>query len=584
MDLTTQAGRGYRMSLWDQLSQIGKNLSGLGQARLMGLAGIGALSVVLIVATGVFLNKPTRETLYIGLSAEDINQISQVLAEANINFATGPEGTSINVPAGTTGRARMLLAERGLPSSNTSGYELFDQVGSLGLTSFMQEVTRVRALEGEIARTIQSITGISAARVHIVMADRGNFRRGEQNPSASVMVRTSNSVANRTADSIRHLVASSVPGLSVDDVTVLDATGQLLASGDDFSNSNVNRSMSILQLVQNEVQTNIDRALAPFLGVENFRTSVTASVNTDTQQIQETIFDPESRVERSTRVTRDNQKSNQSASQAPATVEQNIPDQAPVASAGPNSSDQSERKEEQTNYEINQKTINTVRNSFSVERLSIAVVVNKARVTAMLGGDPADEQVNAYMAELRQIVDTAAGLNTERGDSASITTMDFLASELLIAEDSKPGFLDALMAQIGTMINALAFVAVAALLVLFGFRPLLQTALPARNKAAATGAGEQDALGDEDLSLELPDFSAIAGAGAGDGGMKMEGFGADFGFGDDDQLGGELELEEESTVSKRVKEGPERRLARMVEINEERAAKILRQWATDKAA
>ena len=105
----------------------------------------------------------------------------------------------------------MLLAERGLPSSNTSGYELFDQVGSLGLTSFMQEVTRVRALEGEIARTIQAINGISAARVHIVMADRGNFRRGEQNPSASVMVRTSNSVANRTADSIRHLVASSVP-------------------------------------------------------------------------------------------------------------------------------------------------------------------------------------------------------------------------------------------------------------------------------------------------------------------------------------------------------------------------------------
>ncbi|MBW3097388.1 flagellar basal-body MS-ring/collar protein FliF [Pseudohoeflea coraliihabitans] len=563
------------MNLSEQLSQIGKNLAGLGQARLIGLAGVGLAALMLIITAGIFLNKPTSETLYIGLSGEDVAQISQALAEANIDFSTGSDGASIMVPAGMTGKARMLLAERGLPSSNTSGYELFDQVGSLGLTSFMQEVTRVRALEGEIARTIQAINGISAARVHIVMADRGNFRRGEEKPSASVMVRTNNAGVNRTADSIRHLVASSVPGLSIDDVTVLDATGKLLASGDDFSNSNVNRSLSIVQLVQNEVQNNIDRALAPFLGVENFRTSVTANVNTDTQQIQETIFDPESRVERSTRVTRENQQSNQSATQAPSSVEQNIPDQVPAATAGPKSSDQAERKEEQTNYEINQKTINTVRNSYSVEKLSIAVVVNQARVAAMLGGDPTEEQINAYMAELRRIVDTAAGLNTERGDNASITTMEFLASELLTADAAKPGFFDALATQIGTLINALAFIAVAALLVFFGFRPLLGTTFG--RKAIAAPESEEDA---DDIGLELPDFSPpTMGSGTG---VPIEGFGADFGF-TEEEPAGELEVEESSTFNKRVKEGPERRLARMVEINEERAAKILRQWASDAA-
>ncbi|MAZ83350.1 MAG: flagellar M-ring protein FliF [Hoeflea sp.] len=564
------------MNLFDQLTQIGKNLAGLGQARLIGLGAVGAAAIALIVVAGMFLNKPTRETLYIGLSGEDISQISQVLAEANIDFSTGTDGTSVTVPAGMTGRARMLLAERGLPSSSTSGYELFDQVGSLGLTSFMQEVTRVRALEGEIARTIQSINGISAARVHIVLADRGNFRRGEQKPSASVMVRTNNATANRAADSIRHLVASSVPGLTVDEVTVLDATGKLLASGDDFSNSNLNRSMSIVQLVQNEVQDNIDRALAPFLGVENFRTSVTAAVNTDSQQIQETIFDPESRVERSTRITRENQQSNQSSSQAPATVEQNIPDQAPAAgAAGPKSSDQAERKEEQTNYEINQKTINTVRNSYSVEKLSIAVVVNKARVAGMLGGQPSDAQVNAYIAELRQIVDTAAGLDQARGDTASITTMEFLASELLTAEAAQPGFMDALQAQIGTIINAIAFVVVAALLIFFGFRPLLGTAIG--RKAAAEAE-----LDGDDLGLELPDFSPAA-MGADGGAGSMEGFGADFGFDPNEGVGG-LEMEEGEVSSRRIKEGPERRLARMVEINEERAAKILRQWASAEAA
>lgn len=561
------------MNLLNQLSLIGKNLAGLGQTRLMALAGVGVLSIVVIIAAAIFLNKPTQETLYIGLSAEDVSQISQVLAESNINFEPGADGTSIMVAAGMTSRARMLLAERGLPSSNTAGYELFDQVGSLGLTSFMQEITRVRALEGEIARTIQSINGITAARVHIVMADRGNFRQGDQKPSASVMVRTTSSMIDRGANSIRHLVAASVPGLSIDDVTVLDATGKLLASGDDPANSTINRSMNIVQMVQGEIESNIYKALAPFLGVENFRASVAATVNTDSQQIQETVYDPESKVERSVRVTRDNQTSSQSSSDKPATVEQNLPTQAPAGAAGPKSSELVERKEEQTNFEINSKTTSTVRNSYEVQKLSIAVVVNKARIAAMLGTQPTAEQTTAFMAQLQQVVNTAAGVNADRGDLASITTMDFLDSEILAADVAPPGFMDALQAQIGTMINALAFIVVAALLVMFGFRPLLRPA----GSAGAKVLAEEPA----DIGLELPDFSPSAmGSGAS---MPMEGFGADFGFGDDDG-DDELELEESGTFNRRVKEGPERRLARMVEINEERAAKILRKWATQDAA
>tara|TARA_R110002020_G_scaffold5841_9_gene24046 strand:+ start:7672 stop:9366 length:1695 start_codon:yes stop_codon:yes gene_type:complete len=564
------------MSLLNQLSQITKNLAGLGQAKLMALGVVGVMAVILIISSAIFLNKPTRETLYIGLSGEDINQISLVLAESNIDFATGTDGTSVTVPAGMTGRARMLLAERGLPSSNTAGYELFDQVGSLGLTSFMQEITRVRALEGEIARTVQSINGISAARVHIVMADRGNFRRGDQRPSASVMVRTGNNLQPRTADSIRHLVAASVPGLNVDEVTVLDATGKLLAAGDDFSNSNLNRSLSIVQLVQNEVEANIEKALAPFLGIENFRASVNAKVNTDTQQIQETVYDPESRVERSIRVTRENQTSNQSSTDAPATVQQNIPDQNPTSAgaAGPQSSELAERKEEQTNFEINSKTVSTVRNSYTVEGLSIAVVVNKDRINAMLGGTPTPEQTTAYMAELEQIVATASGVDADRGDRATVTMMEFLASELLVDNATQPGFADILKTQLGTIINAIAFITVAVLLILFGFRPLLRN-----NKMLAGGAAEFGEDGMDD-GLELPDFSpaALGGSNA----MPMEGFGADFGFGEESES--ELAMEDSGSFNRRVKEGPERRLARMVEINEERAAKILRSWASSEAA
>lgn len=579
------------MNLVNQLSQIGKNLSELGQGRLAALGGVGAFAVILIVAAGLFLNKPAAESLYIGLTSDDINSIGIALSEARIDYEVGSDGASVMVAAGMALQARAILAERGLPNSSSAGYELFDQVGSLGLTSFMQEVTRVRALEGEIARTIQKINGINAARVHIVMADTGNFRSGEQKPSASVMVRTGNAVARRSADSIRHLVASSVPGLSVDEVTVLDSTGKLLASGDDFSNSTLNRSMSIVQIIQNEVENNIDKALSPFLGIDNFRSSVMAKVNTDTQQIQETVFDPESRVERSTRVTRENQTSNSTTTDAPATVEQNIPDQTPAAGGNtPSSSELAERKEEQTNYEINSKVTQTVRNSYDVQKLSIAVVVNDARVKEMLGAEATQQQIDDYLLELQQVIATAAGLDLERGDAIKLTTMEFLATEILADSIASGGFMEILMAQLGTIINAVAFIAVAFLLVWFGFRPILGGNTSA--SAAANGGGDAIA-GLEDIDgLELPDFSPGSGGmdGMPAGPASMEGFGADFGFDADAEFGGGddggdgVVIEEGMSFTGRVKGGPEKRLSSMVEISEERAAKVLRKWAVGDAA
>ncbi|MEX3007008.1 flagellar basal-body MS-ring/collar protein FliF [Hoeflea sp. TYP-13] len=570
------------MNLLNQLSSLPGNLTDLGPKRLLALAGTGVLAVALIIIAAMFLNRPSYETLYVGLEGSDSSQIAIALGEMGVPFDVSSDGSVISVPVGMTGRARMTLAERGLPNSSTSGYELFDNVGSLGLTSFMQEVTRVRALEGEIARTIRSINGISAARVHIVMPDRGSFRRGEQQPSASVMVRANGNDGRRAAQSIRHLVASSVPGLSVDDVTVLDSTGQLLASGDDYSNSTMNRSLSIVQTVESEIVSNIDKALAPFLGIDNFRASVRANINTDTQQIQETVFDPESRVERSVRVTRENKASNSSETNAPATVEQNLPTEQVQSSAGPQSSESNERKEEQTNYEINSKTIATVRNSYSVERLSIAVVINEGRIKAMLGDSATKDDIDAHLAELQQIVASASGLDAERGDQIKLTVVQFLDTELLSDAAQAEGIGQTVSRHIGSMINAGAFVLVALLVVWFGFRPLA-------NALSSTGnSGEEG-------GPDLPDFSP--------GTANMEGFGSDFGFdpadeapatGDGFALGSDGPAAAPGAmpgfgataedISSRVKEGPEKRLARMVEINEERAAKILRKWALEDAA
>ncbi|MCJ8520875.1 flagellar basal-body MS-ring/collar protein FliF [Pseudorhizobium tarimense] len=559
------------MNLLAQFSQLYKNLASLGQTKLIALAGAGLVSMAIILAAALYVNKPAYETLYVGLETTDLNQVSIALAEANIEFAVGSDGTSIQVPVGMTGKARLLLAERGLPNSANAGYELFDNVGSLGLTSFMQEVTRVRALEGEVGRSIQQISGIAAARVHIVMPDVGNFRRGEQKPTASVMIRASTTTGRKAASSIRHLVASAVPGLDVDDVTILDSTGQLLASGDEYGNSELNRSLNIVQSVQQELETNIDKALAPFLGMDNFRSTVTANLNTDSQQIQETIFDPESRVERSVRITKEEQRSQQTQDDSAATVEQNVPQAAPEAggAAGPKSSDQSDKKEEQTNYEINSKTVATTRNSYQIEKLSIAVVVNKGRVAQMVG-EPVDQaKIDAYLAEMQKIVASAAGLNPERGDVVTLTAMDFLETQLLEEAAVGPGVTEVLSRNLGGIINSLAFVVVAFLVIWLGIRPLV------RSVGGATGSTE---LAGDSAGLELPDFSPAVGG----GGSLMEGFGSDFGFDATDDLLGMGD--DEGGFNRRVKEGPEKRLARMVEISEERAAKILRKWAVDQAA
>ncbi len=369
----------------DQLQTIIANLRSFGPRRLGMMAAILATVLAVIGLGSYYLNKPAFETLYVGLDRSDVNQIGLVLGESGIDFDVAADGTTVLVPAGNTAKARMLLAEKGLPTSANAGYELFDNVGSLGLTSFMQQVTRVRALEGEIARTIQSIQGIKAARVHIVMGERANFRREEQQPTASVVIRASDLDAAKSAMSIRYLVAAAVPGLDADKVTVLDATGTLLAAGDDPNNTSASRSIGIERTVETEIETNIRRALTPYLGPDNFRASVKAEVNTDQRQTEETIYDPESRVERSVQVVKANENNSQKTSVQPTTVEQNLPEADTAPTAGPETSSASDRKEETTNYEMNSKRIATVSNGYSLTRMSIAVVVNRQRLAAILG-------------------------------------------------------------------------------------------------------------------------------------------------------------------------------------------------------
>lgn len=543
----------------EQLQSIVANLRSFGPRRLAILAGIAALVLAVIGVGSIYLNRPAYETLYVGLERSDVNQIGMVLGEAGIGFDVASDGTTVLVPAGKTSQARMLLAEKGLPTSANAGYELFDNVGSLGLTSFMQQVTRVRALEGEIARTIQSISGIKAARVHIVMSERANFRRDEQKPSASVVIRAASMDADKSAMSIRHLVAAAVPGLDAERVTVLDSSGNLLAAGDDPSNSSAARSIGVERTVETQIEDNIRRALSAYLGPDNFRASVKADVNTDTRQTDETIFDPESRVERSVQVVRANEASNQKQSSTPATVEQNLPDaEAGAATDGPQSNSNSDRKEEITNYEMNSKRIATVSNGYSVTKMSIAVVVNQQRLAAILGKDATPEAIAARVADIQKMVTSATGFDEKRGDLINVSAVEFidgLDGEAI----ASPGAFASVGQHAGTLINAAAFIVVVFLVAFFGLRPMA-----AALSRPATAAIAGPSFDEVQRSLPTPDASAEAEAQA--------------------ALPGSRPSNAIDDLRNKLRPAPQDRLARMVDINEERTALILRKWAAKEVA
>ncbi|MEW5422223.1 flagellar basal-body MS-ring/collar protein FliF [Amorphus sp. 3PC139-8] len=547
------------MSGREQAERLWTNIRELGTRRLVALGLVG-LTVLLVVGIGAYyLSQPEREPLYVDLSREDVARIGGALKDAGIDFDVSADGTSVLVAHADTANARMLLAEKGLPQDMNSGYELFNELGSFGLTSFMQEITRIRALEGELARTIQGMKGIKAARVHIVLPERGSFRRDQQVASASVVIRTERADDISAAQAIRHLVASAIPGMKVDGVTVLNTEGAVLASGEDGDNAAAGKLARLQAQVNSEIEEKIRRTLTPYLGLNNFEVSVASTLDTDQTRVSETIYDPDSRVERSVRVVKENEQSRNAGSDTPTTVQQNIPQEQLPADSGGSSNEQNERREELTNFEISSKVVETVRDGFRVDRLSIAVLVNQARLLENAGTNGGSVPVDAQIADIEALVASAAGVVVDRGDQLKVSAVSFAAGAGELEPVPPLSIVDLLMRQMGNLINAATMLVVAVLLIWFGLRPAMRAIL-----ARSEEETEEDAVAEPTL-LEAADPAALAL------GETAEAIIHD----------GEVNLIEDLT-SKRSRT-PQKRLEQIVEFDEETAAAVLRQWLSQEA-
>ncbi|MCX4198278.1 glutaminase, partial [Methylobacterium organophilum] len=228
-----------------------------------------------------------------------------------------------------------------------------------------------------------------------------------------------------------------------------------------------------------EIQDNIRRTLTPYLGPNNFEVSVVARLNTDKTKTDETIFNPDQKVERSLRTIKESDSSQNRVPQKPTTAQQNLPDQRVRSEGAENSSAESQRREELTNFEISSKTVQTVSDGYSIKTLSVAVLVNRSRLEALAGGakggtaPPLDPQV----AEIEQLVTSAAGVNRARGDQLKVAAVSFIDEGQPLAPAPALGFTDVLMRQSGTLINAATILIVGCLLIWFGLRPAVNAIL-----------------------------------------------------------------------------------------------------------
>lgn len=406
---------------------------------------------------------PSLTLLYSGLENGAAGEVVRAMEQRGI--AHEVRGGAIFVEADQRDTLRMTLASEGLPNNNSKGYELLDSLSGFGTTSQMFDAAYWRAKEGELARTILSGPGITAARVHIANAGGNPFRR-DLRPSASVSVTTSNgALPAAQARALRFLVASAVAGLNPEDVTVVDGTGALVAGTDDNATANTADDKSAA------LRDKVERLLAARVGPGNAVVEVSLETVTESELIREKRIDPESRVIISTE-TEESSDTAQNAGGGDVTVASNLPDGDANTSNG-SSNSQNSQSRERINYEVSETEREIQRAAGAIKRISVAVLVNGFTVTDDAGAQTIQPRPEEELAALRDLVASAVGFNEQRGD---VITLRSLAFEPLqpLGTAATPGFLDQLSLDVMSLIQMAVLALVTLLLGLFVLRPVLR--------------------------------------------------------------------------------------------------------------
>ena len=529
-------------------------LRALGVSRLAALA-IAAVTVLGLLALMVLRGQQNQMALLYGdLETRDSAAVVEALERAHIPYELRADASRILVPADQVARLRLTLAREGLPSGGSVGYEIFDRGDALTSTQFQQEMNLSRALEGELARSIRTISGVRAARVHLVLPRHDPFERNKQEAQASVLLSMTGAARldREGVQAVLNLISAAVPGLRAQNIAIIDSRGDLLARAGQPTDAagNAQSADELRRATELRIARGVEELLERSLGTGHVRAE--AAVDLDTERMQETQekYDPDNQVTRSEQSVTDSSRNTEPSTAV--SVQNNLPNADPAPGAA---GAQTAHQEGTTNYEIGKTVRTLIRDQPQLRRLSVAVMVDAQEVRAPDGSVSVRDRSPEELARLTALVRGAIGYDEKRGDHVEVVSMRFTPPDS-IAEPTASRWLALDKADFLRLGESGLLALIALLAIMLVARPV------ALRLAAAPGRP-----------------LAIAGGGAGSTSADLGNDARAAAPGDDPMV--EDAMVQVARVEGAVRAASVRRIAQLAEAHPEETLSMVRRWMLD---
>ncbi|MFC6789366.1 flagellar basal-body MS-ring/collar protein FliF [Methylobacterium komagatae] len=534
----------------------------LGPARLAAMAAVTLTLIGFFAFLILRVSRPDMGVLFSDLSMQDSAAVIRDLDSRGIRYETrGEMGQTIMAPRADLPRLRMDLAGKGLPAQGGVGYEIFDKGDAFSSTNFVQNVNHLRALEGELARSIRAIGRVQAARVHLVLPERRLFERDREAPSAAIVLKLMGELDAGQVRAIRHLAASAVEGLRPDRVSIVDERGRLLADGAKGAEQEGVAAMEDRQVgLERRLRSQIEDVVAGIVGPGRAKVQVNAELDLNRIESRSETFDPESRVVRSS------QTRTESSLTGGAEGATTVGNELPGANGGekpPSQKDATNKNEETTNYEISRVTKTEVAEGGRIKRLSVAVVVDGVYSPGADGKPAYAPRPPAEIERIAALVRSAVGFDKARGDQIEVVNLRFAEGPAGQPQFDEPGLIQSLLAPSKEDVMRMGELGVLALLTLI---VLLTVVRPLVRQVLAPSADATDAKA-ATMIEGLPPGATITLPGAGGGTVTVV-----------DRDSPTARLMEFAKINGQVQAETVQRVVDMVRASPTETVEVLRSW------
>lgn len=464
-----------------------------------------AASLMLTGFLGLVLwssEKPYR-AIYAGMAEKDAATVVEMLQKEHIPYRLEGGGT-VMVPDDQVYQVRLKLAGQGVTPTGKTGFEIFDQSNEFGLSDFTRKINLQRALQGELARTIEVMPQISAARVHLVLPKESAFADRDRKATASVMLQLSGGqrLPKRSVIAIQNLVAASVPEMDQSDVTVVDASGSLLSANEKEAPMSEGQTLQEYQgKLEQRMEERLTGMLEQIVGVSQAVVRVSADINREFIEQKNTRYNPDEQVLRSRKSISENRQSNEGAALGVPGLASNTPGANPATGAAATQpSDSASRNEDVNNYEISTINEHRIVPFGSINKLSVAVIVGGASQVGENGESSFTPRSKEELASIQALVERAMGYNEDRGDSVDVQSMPLMDissvadSEALASSENRVFYMQIVRYSLAGL----------ALLLLgwFVLRPLARRIQESADQQQSAKTGAEGVLGQHQLSSE----------------------------------------------------------------------------------